>query len=52
MSMYRIVHNESGKECIVEVSKYNREEIIEQASEKMDIKICPTEVGHIQVLPC
>ncbi|QDP67715.1 MAG: hypothetical protein Unbinned15contig1001_25 [Prokaryotic dsDNA virus sp.] len=51
MSMYRIVHKESGKECIVEVDKYDNAEIKRKASKQMGIKICPTEMGHIRILP-
>ena len=49
--MYRIVHNESGKECIVEVGKYNRKEIIEQASEKLNLPIDIKSYGQIKILP-
>jgi hypothetical protein len=51
MSMYRIVHKESGKEATVEVKGFDRKEMIRQASEQIGIKICPTEVGHIKILP-
>jgi hypothetical protein len=49
--MYRIVHKESGKEATVEVNGFDRDEMIRQASEQMGIKICPTSVGHIRILP-
>ena len=49
--MYRIVHKETGKEATVEVKGFDRDEIIKQASEQMGIKICPTSVGHIRILP-
>jgi|TARA_Y100000401_G_C8314705_1_gene221771 hypothetical protein len=51
MSMYRIVHKESGKEATVEVKGFDRDEMIKQASEKIGINISPTEVGHIRILP-
>ena len=51
MSMYRIVHNESGKECIVEVGKYNRREIIEQSTEKLNLPIDVKAYGQINIIP-
>ena len=52
MSMYRVVHNESGKECIVEIDRYDNAEIKRKASEQIGIKISPTEVGVVAILPC
>ena len=49
--MYRVVHKESGKETIVEVSKYDNAEIKRKASEQIGIQINPTEMGSIQILP-
>ena len=49
--MYRIVHKETGKEATVEVKGFDREEIKRKASKQMGIKICPTEMGHIRILP-
>tara|TARA_A100000172_G_scaffold80904_2_gene71855 strand:+ start:866 stop:1021 length:156 start_codon:yes stop_codon:yes gene_type:complete len=49
--MYRIVHNESGKECVVEVGKYNRKEIIEQAIEKLNLPIDIKSYGQIKIIP-
>ncbi len=49
--MYRIVHKESGKEAVVEVKGFDRDEMIRQASQQIGIKINPTEVGHIRILP-
>ena len=49
--MFRIVHKESGKEAIVEVTGFDRNEMIRQASEKIGIEISPTEVGHIRIHP-
>ena len=51
MSMYRIVHKKSGKEAVVKVNGFDRDEMIRQASEKIGEKICPTSVGHIRILP-
>ncbi len=51
MSMFKIVHKESGKEAVVEVNGFDRDEMIRQASEKIGIKISPTEVGHIRIHP-
>jgi hypothetical protein len=36
---YRIVHKESGKEAVVEVKGFDRDEMIRQASEKIGEKI-------------
>jgi hypothetical protein len=49
--MYRIVHNESGKEAVVDVNGYDRKEMIKQASEQMGIDIPYSTLGHIQILP-
>ena len=48
---YLIVHKESGKEAVVESKNFDRKDMIKQASEKMNIKICPYKYGHIQILP-
>ena len=46
-----IIHNESNKECIVEVDKYNRREIIEQAKKKLNLPIDIKSYGQIKILP-
>ena len=49
--MYRIVHNESGKECLVEVDKYDNAEIKRKASEQLNLPIDIKAYGKIQIIP-
>ncbi len=51
MSMYRIVHNESGKECIIELDKYDNEEIKRKASKKLNLPIDIKGYGQIKIIP-
>ena len=49
--MYRIVHNESGKECIVEFDKYNNDEFKRKASEQLNLPIDIKAYGQIKIIP-
>ena len=51
MSMYRIVHNESGKECIIEIDKYDNAEIKRKASEQLNLPIDIKAYGQIKIIP-
>tara|TARA_X000001382_G_scaffold69248_1_gene48165 strand:- start:587 stop:748 length:162 start_codon:yes stop_codon:yes gene_type:complete len=47
-----VIHKESGKECIVEVDKYDNANIKKEFTKRTGIEISPTEIGLVEISPC
>lgn len=51
MSMYHIVHNETGKSIIIEQETFNRDRILEQASTEMGTALDIKKHGEYRIHP-
>ena len=51
MSMYNIVHIESGKSITLEHKGFNRNELLQEASNKLETDLDVTKFGQYRIQP-